>query len=214
MSGVIGIRRIALGVALLLTALPVQAQSLHLRGFFQAGVTTFTAKDSFSTVLGSSSGPVIGGGGGVVIGTHFFGHVAAERFRKDGRRKFIADGEVFDLGIDNTITITPVHLTGGFRYPVAGGRVVPYAGGGISWYRYQETDAFAASGDEVDERFTGYHVAGGAEIPILAWLAAAGEVQWTSVPDALGTNPNSVSAAFGETDLGGTTIRFKVVVGR
>ena len=55
---------------------------------------------------------------------------------------------------------------------------------------------------------------GGAEFRIRRWLAAAGEAQWTTVPDALGKNATGVSSTFGETNLGGATFRAKVVIGR
>jgi hypothetical protein len=42
----------------------------------------------------------------------------------------------------------------------------------------------------------------------------AGEVVWARVPDALGQEPGSVGTAFDETDLGGTTFRVKLVIGR
>lgn len=57
----------------------------------------------------------------------------------------------------------------------------------------------------------GYHLLGGVEIPIGRWLALAGEAQWTAVPKALGET--GVLAAFAEDDLGGTTFRFKLIVG-
>jgi hypothetical protein len=47
--------------------------------------------------------------------------------------------------------------------------------------------------------------------PSGGWLALAGEAQWTAVPKALGET--GLSAAFGEDDLGGTTFRFKLIVG-
>ena len=56
----------------------------------------------------------------------------------------------------------------------------------------------------VDERFSGYHLVGGVEYKITRWLGVAGEVTWTTVPDAIGEA--GVSAAFDETDLGGTTL--------
>jgi hypothetical protein len=39
-------------------------------------------------------------------------------------------------------------------------------------------------------------------------------VQWSTVPDALGQDPNGVSAAFDETNLGGVAFRVKFIVGR
>jgi hypothetical protein len=55
---------------------------------------------------------------------------------------------------------------------------------------------------------------GGAEVRIRRWLGVAGEAQFTTVPDALGTNATGVSSTFGETNLGGATFRAKVVIGR
>ena len=226
MSGVLRIRRVVLAGVLAVTVTGVaQAQPVQVRGFFDVGGMTFTANDTFKAVLGSSTGIVFGGGGGVVLPNNVFASVRASRFRKNGERVFVQDGEVFDLGIANTITITPLEITGGYRFAPKPNRtrrppartshsIAPYVGGGVSWYRYQETDEFAAAGDETDQRFTGYHLMGGVDIPIARWLGAAGEVQWTSVPNALGTNPGSAAAAFGETNLGGTTFRVKVVIGR
>ena len=44
------------------------------------------------------------------------------------------------------------------------------------------------------------------------WVLTAFEVQYTTVPDALGMP--GVSGEFGETNLGGLTFRVKVLVGR
>jgi hypothetical protein len=230
-STVTTLRRVVLMTAVtVLVASSSDAQSLQVRGFFDAGVTTFTASQSFTAVLGSSSGSIVGGGGGVVLPANVFVDVHASRFRKNGRRVFVSDGDVFALGIANTITVTPLEVTAGYRFarrparlPQRGRgpvrrpsvqRFIPYIGGGIGWYRYQETDQFAQSGDAVDKRVTGYHVTGGVDVPILKWLAVAPEIAWASVPNALGQDPNSVSAAYGETNLGGITVRLKVVVGR
>ena len=40
----------------------------------------------------------------------------------------------------------------------------------------------------------------------------ATEAVWSSIPDAIGTG--GVSENYKETDLGGTSFRFKVVIGR
>ena len=64
----------------------------------------------------------------------------------------------------------------------------------------------------MDERFSGYPRAGRREVQLSRWLGVAGEVAWTRVPDALGNG--GASQAFGETDLGGTSFRVKISVGR
>jgi opacity protein-like surface antigen len=194
---------------------PARAQSsgFMVRGFADIGTTTFTAAQSFEAILGHKRGPVWGGGAGVVLPLPIFVDVRASRFRQIGERVFIHQGEQFDLGIPTTITVTPLTLIGGYRID-RGWRVVPYGGGGIGWHRYEETSQFADESENVDERFQGYHLLGGAEIRLASWIGTAFEAEWSTVPDALGTDPNGVSRAFNETDLGGTTFRVKVVIGR
>lgn len=77
--------------------------------------------------------------------------------------------------------------------------------------KYRETSEFAESDEDIDERFNGFHIVGGAEYRVMKWLAVGGEVLWSSV-DALGTG--GVSEVFNENSLGGTTLRLKVTVGR
>ena len=187
---------------------------ISIRGFGDLGSTRFTASESFQTILGSASGLVFGGGAEVVLPQNIFIGVRASRFRRTGNRVFLFDGEPFDLGINTTVTVRPLEFTGGYRFVTPRSRVVPYAGGGIGWHRYEETSDFSSDTDNVDETFRGYHLMGGAEVRIQRWLGVAGEAQWTTVPDALGKNASGVSSAFGETNLGGATVRAKVVIGR
>jgi hypothetical protein len=55
-------------------------------------------------------------------------------------------------------------------------------------------------------------VQAGAEYQVLQWLAVGGEVGWSSVADAIGQG--GVSAHFNEDNLGGTSVRLKISVGR
>ena len=199
-------------VCLAAGAARVEAQAIGFRGFAEVGSTRFAASESFDAVLGTHSGVVFGGGGEVLFDRLFIG-VRASRFQKDGTRVFVSGGEVFDLGIPTTVKVVPVQLTGGYRFPV-GDRFVPYAGGGIGWYRYSETSDFAADDENVSETNMGYHLLGGAEVRLGELFGIAGEVEWSRVQDALGQNPTSVASAFDENDLGGVTFRVKFVVGR
>jgi opacity protein-like surface antigen len=183
-----------------------------IRGFGDAGIILFTATQSFKAILGKPSGPVFGGGVELGLPRRLFVSVAASRFKRTGHRVFIFEGQVFDLNVPATITVTPLEITGGYRFADSG--LVPYAGGGVGWHKYQETSAHSTAADDVNQTFTGYHVVGGAEVPIASWLAAAAEAQWASVPNALGNDPNGVSSAYNEHDLGGFTFRVKIVVGR
>ena len=196
----------------MLHTVPAHAQEFMLRGFGDVGATAFTAQQSFNAILGSRTGLVFGGGVEAVLPQHIFVNVRGSRLRETGQRVFLFEGEQFDLGIPTTITLTPVELTGGYRFPFWT-RFVPYAGGGVGWHGFKETSQFAVAEENVEDRFTGYHVLGGAEVRLARWMGVAGELQWATVPDAIGGDPNSVSNAFSESDLGGTTVRFKIVVG-
>ncbi len=190
------------------------AASTSIRGFADLASTMFAASESFETILGASTGTLFGGGGEVILPQRIFVSVRASRFQKEGERVFVFDGQTFGLGIDTTVRVTPIELTAGYRFGPPRWRVVPYAGGGLGWHRYEETSAFAEDDENVNETHRGYHLMGGVELRLARWLGVGGEAQWTTVPDALGQDPNGVSAAFDETDLGGATLRVKVVIGR
>jgi hypothetical protein len=203
-----------------------RGEGIRVRGFGTIGATAFAARESFEAVLGSRSGAVSGGGGQVLLPWGIFAQLAMSRFRSDGERVFVGPGdEVFRLGIPATVTITPVEFTVGWRYgardtivrpPLRIGarrpRVIPYGGGGYSSYGYRETSRFATASEDVSERFGGYHLTGGVEYLAHRWVAVGAELSWASIPDALGQG--GVSAAFGEDNLGGTSVRLKIAVGR
>jgi opacity protein-like surface antigen len=112
------------------------------------------------------------------------------------------------------VTITPVEIYGGYRFAPSRATVIPYAGGGVGWHKYSETSSFADASENVKETFQGYQILGGVEFRLSRLFGAAIEGQWSAVPNALGQNPTSAGTAFNETDLGGTTFRGKVVIGR
>ena len=189
---------------------------LSIRGFGDIGLTRFAAAETFKATLGSSTGTFFGGGVEVVLPQRVFFNVRLSRFEKTGERVFVDEGEVFPLGIEMTVGITPVEVTGGYRFEPRGRtrRVIPFVGGGIGWHRYSETSDFAETGDDVEERFTGYHALGGVEFRVARWFGVTGEAQWTTISDALGSELSSASEAFGESNLGGLGLRVRFVVGR
>jgi opacity protein-like surface antigen len=101
-----------------------------------------------------------------------------------------------------------------YRFAQPRSQTIPFIGGGINWHRLTETSDFAASADDVSSTFTGFHLQGGAEWRLTRYVGIAGVGRWSMVPDALGTEPSSAAAAFGEDDLGGAVFRVKVVIGR
>lgn len=210
---------LAICAAAALWAPPVAAQ-VTVRGSAHAAVLRFAADRSFEAITGSAVGDAWGGGAHVGF-WRLFAQFDAERYDLAGRRVFVLDGQVFDLGIPQSITITPLQWTVGYRIR-PGARVGAYAGGGSGVYRLAISSPFAPRPDGApppgppysdDEREThrSLHVLGGVETPLLSWLWVGAEGQWTWVPDALGTG--GVSAEFEETDLGGFTMRFKVSAG-
>lgn len=205
---------------------PRAAAQVSVRGFVQASHLRFAASRSIEAITGSPAGAAWGGGGQVGFG-RLFVQGSVERYAADGSRVFVLGDQVFDLGIPNRITITPVQLTAGYR---TGARIAAYGGGGIGAYRFAESAphgprAGAESapdgavvpplgpphGDDVRETHRSWHVLGGVETPLLSWLWVGGEGQWTWVPGALGEA--GVSGAFDETDLGGLTLRVKLSMG-
>jgi opacity protein-like surface antigen len=193
---------------------PLPPPTLEIGGYAMVGLMNFTAADSFDVILGSPSGMIFGGGArvGLPLGGLFV-DVGAWQFRGEGERAFVFQGEEFDLGIPVEITVTPLEITGGWQFRLRRApKFRPYVGGGFSSYGYKETSEFATNAENVDDRFTGYHVLGGAEYRVARWVALSGEVTWTTVPDALGEG--GVSAEFNEDDLGGTSVRFKITIGR
>jgi hypothetical protein len=190
------------------------SRGIELGGYAMLGLINFTAADSFDVTVGSPLGSIFGGGArvGLPIGGLFV-NVGAWRYRSSGTRAFIFEGEEFLLGIPLTVTITPLEVGGGwqFRFRRAP-QFRPYVAGGLTSYGYQEVSNFATDAENVEERFSGYHRAGGAEFRVEQWIGVAWEVNWTSVPDAIGKG--GVSAVFDETNLGGTSLRFKITIGR
>ena len=201
------------GVFLLTLVSAAGAQGIDIKGYGLVGGMSFAASESFDAVLDTSSGVIFGGGaevglpwGGLYVG------VGAWQFSEEGERVFVSGSEVFRLGIPVTIEVTPIEVTGGWRFKNVSPRFVPYVGAGWSSYAYKETSDFAEAGDDVDDRFSGFHILGGAEFKLTRWLGVGGELAWTTVPDALGTG--GASRAFDETDLGGVSYRLKISVGR
>lgn len=193
---------------------PPPSRSIEIHGYAMFGRINFTAADSFDVILGKPDGTIFGGGArvGLPLGGLFI-DAGAWRFRGEGERVFIFEGQEFPLGIPVEITVTPLELSAGWQFRFRRlPRLRPYVAGGYTSYGYKETSQFATDDENVDERFPGYHLGGGIEYRLTRWLGFGGEFTWTTVPDAIGES--GASAEFDETDLGGTTFRFKITIGR
>lgn len=192
---------------------PAYPNGLQLRGFAVMGQTWFTAGSTFDAVLGSKTGIDYGGGLSVTDGPGYI-EIGARRFKKDGERVFVTDnGQVFRLGIPTSITMTPLDITAGWRFrPWFAQRLRPHVGVGYTRLRYEETADFAQDGDDVKESFNGFHLVGGGEFRLHRLVGLTAEVAWTSIANAIGEG--GASKAFDEDNLGGTSARLKLVIGR
>ncbi len=204
---------LVIGLAL---AAPVLAQDpppLSIRPFAMATGQSFAATQTFNATFGKTFFPFFGGGVQVVVHDTFFVEISASRFRQTGQRAYLNLGKVFQLGIPLTATVTPVEVTGGYRFRFKKFPAVrPYVAAGFGSYGYTETSSFAEPGDDVSTRHAGFVVNGGAEFRVHRWVGIAGDVQYSHVSGILGTA--GVSQQAGESDLGGIAARVKVVVGR
>jgi opacity protein-like surface antigen len=184
---------------------------LMLRGFGHGGGLMFSAKESFQAILGRSWNSGFGAGGQIVLpnGVFFQGNI--DRFRDTGTRALVSGTQVFMVDVPNRLTVTPMQFTAGYRQQGTE-RYATYFGGGVGWHKLVEDSGATADAERITREKLGYHVLGGLEYPVLPWVWVAGEVQWSTVPKALGTS--GVSSVFGEEDLGGTTFRVKFMLGR
>src|SRR5688572_16812604 len=109
-------RWIVVAFAVAGTSTAADAQTLKARGFFDAGAIALAAAESFEAITGTSTGVVFGGGGEVILPLGIFATVRGSQFRKTGERVFVFEGETFPLGIDTTIRIRPLEVSGGYRF--------------------------------------------------------------------------------------------------
>jgi hypothetical protein len=188
---------------------PSASPSVGFAGFIQFGYARFAARESFQAVLGQAGGAFAGGGGEVRWGPGLFLNASAEHFTKTGERVVVFEGQVFRMGLADTITLTPVNVTAGWRFVHE--RATPYVGGGIGKIGYREETAFSDESETLNARFTSYHVVAGLEFRN-GWVASAFEVQYTHAPDTFGKG--GASLAFHESNLGGLAGRVKILVGR
>jgi opacity protein-like surface antigen len=193
------------------TSDPADVPVMSFKPFFLATTEWLAAKQTFDAVFGQSREPFWGGGVQVALRSGVYVEISASRFRKTGQRADVFNGQTFPLAIPLTATLTPLEVTGGYRFRLWP-MVIPYAGIGISRYAYVETSDFASAADNVDTAHVGYLVVGGAEFRVHRWVGVGADVQYTRVTGILGGG--GISAELGENNLGGTALRLKVMVGR
>jgi hypothetical protein len=193
-------------------ALAQNARPVSFKPFFVVTAEGFAAEKTFDAIFGGSVQPLFGGGLEVTFKNRFFVDFTVLHFSKTGERSIVINGQVFHLGIPLKATLTPIEVSAGYRFAGYGRRVVPYIGAGIGSYGVAQESDLAVAGENAEARHVGYLVAGGAEVRVGQWLGLSGDVQYTHVPGILGTG--GISQQFGEDDLGGLSLRFRVLFGR
>lgn len=186
---------------------------LGLRAYLLFDSNQMAASQTFDAIFGKSRFVAPGFGAEVINLWHgLFARVAVSTMKETGSRVIVAGNEVESLGIPLTIEMRPVEVGGGWRLKsVARGRLVPYVGAGMVRLRYTETSDLAETGENAAESFSGVQVFGGLEARVAPWIVTGVEVQFRSIADAIGAG--GASKAFGETDLGGTTVRVLAGIG-
>lgn len=189
-------------------------QGMAISGYAMVGHFTFDAIESFEAIVGRKSAPIFGGGVRVALPLGgLFVDVGAGRLQESGERVFIVDGQTFKLGVPVDVTLSPIELSAGWRFPIHRmPKLIPYAAGGLTLLNYRESSALATEAEDIDKTFHGYHAFAGVEYKLNEYVGVAGEATWSSVPDAIGES--GVSAMFNESNLGGRTFRLKLTIGR
>jgi hypothetical protein len=192
--------------------IPARRQSIGIRGFASFEMNRMAASKSFDAVVGTSDLSGFGAGGEVLrLWNSVFARIGFSRITRDGTRVVVFEDEVSPVGVATTVTMRPLEVAGGWRFG-RGGRLVPYAGGGLVRVAYEETTSFDQTADDTSGTFNGSLLFGGVDVQIAGPLGFGAEFQHRRLADALGAG--GASAAFGETDLGGLTFRIWIGVGR
>lgn len=204
-------RRAPSGAPRASTRRPLPSRAVEAFGFGQVGYTAFVASDTFDAIFGTIGMPAFGGGAHVNFLGRWFVDGSIEWMAKTGQRVAVAGGQVFPLGISDRVRLVPVAINAGYRH--RGRTATSYVGGGVGVLFYRETSDFADPSENVDDRFTSYQGVVGVEVGSARGnIRTALEVQFSSVPDALGSS--GASAAFNEHNLGGVQLRLKIMAGR
>lgn len=191
---------------------PGPRRSIGIRGFASFEMNRMAASRSFDAVVGTSDLSGFGAGGEVLrLWQSAFARIGFSRVTRDGTRVVVFGDEVSPVGVATTVKMRPLEIAGGWRFG-RGGRLVPYAGGGLVRVAYEETTSFDQAGDDTSGTFSGSLLFGGMDVQIAGPLGFGAELQHRRLADALGAG--GASAAFGETDLGGLTFRIWIGVGR
>jgi hypothetical protein len=188
---------------------PAPKLPIGVRLFGAADVERMFAKQSFAATLGTST--LLGFGAGVDVvnlnGGGLFFRAAVSLMGKSGTRSTGTISSGFAL----QVRMLPIDLGVGWRFNhvTRGNTVTPFVGGGALLLHYSETSPAGDPTDNTSAIFKGFEGFGGVDLLLGNSITVAPEVDYRSVPGAIGTG--GLSQVFNETNLGGLT--FRVTVG-
>lgn len=192
---------------------PIPEPAISFRPLVFGTEEAFAAAETFKAVFGKNYAPFFGGGLQVVFHGRYYVEIDASRSQQTGQRVFRNNGQNFSLGIPLTATVTPVEITGGYRFRLKyHPKVRPYVGAGVGWYGYTETSDFSTTTESLDTQKAGVILNGGVEFRVHKWAGLAADVAYSHVTGILGTS--GISKDIGDNDLGGVAARVKLIVGR
>lgn len=166
-------------------------------GFRAGAFDMVNSPDSYDAVYGDLM-PRVGGHLEMDRGRRLRFTLSLDYGQVDGERVILGAGGV---GIDQELTLAPLHLTAAWRFRPQR-PWVPYLGIGPSLLWWEDSSAFGSeSGNDVGgSAVLGLRRQGGGPWDL------GGELRWSTFPDALPTDGPGVTAAFGEDDPGGLSL--------
>jgi hypothetical protein len=187
--------------------------SISFRPFVMGAEEAFAATQTFKAIFGKSYAPFFGGGLQVAFHGKYYVEMGASRFQQTGQRVFRNNRQNFNLGIPLTATITPLEITGGYRFrPRQLRQLRPYVGAGFTSYSYKEVSDFADADGNLTTRHGGLVGVGGVEFRLHRYVGLSADMELSHVTGILGQQ--GISKEVGESNLGGISARFRLIVGR
>src|SRR5438046_8477358 len=95
---------------------PPAGPSIGFRAYGLADANMMAALESFDAVFGTRQMTGFGGGAELDVWKHLFVRFTAAQVKRTGSRVFVDDGDVVDLGIPMTVTLTPIEGGVGWRF--------------------------------------------------------------------------------------------------
>jgi hypothetical protein len=187
---------------------PIHLRQLGFDGYGIIEIENMLAKNSFQAVTTDKKSTLTFAGAGLdVVDVYqgFFVRVAVTHSSTDGNRAFVdSNGRAVSLGIPLTISITPIEIGGGWRFAPSTASTIPYIGAAVLLQKYSESSSLGSASDNVDSTDKGGTFFGGLALRF-GHVMVGVEAQYRHVPNVLGSA--GVSAAYNETNLGGTVFR-------